>query len=324
MFTPSIATEIRQKIDSVLYEGRVQPRHTEYQHFYEDTVDGEVYASVTTKTSLLSREYYKQMAADKAVDHVQSALIRFNTMEPEEIAAVFTYAREAHKHDLNRAGEWGTHAHDIVDRYVSSWLATGERPQDIKEFWLPTDSNEGKCASLGGEMFMKSRTMFPIASEKYVISKKHKYAGTLDSLWLVGEVYKNREGSTECDGGHVWFEKGKDKIVCDRCGREEQLFLLLGDWKSSNQIFGHGSMGKYEYAMQVAAYDIAITELTKLKCKKHWIIRLDKQKPMYEVGVITDIKQARKAFICMNTVSDFARSRVAPLEPINPKTVITL
>jgi hypothetical protein len=322
MFTPSIALEIREKINSVLYEGRVQPRHTEYQHFYEDTVDGEVYASVTTKTSLLSREYYKQMAADKAVDHVQTALIRFNTMEPEEITAVFTYAREAHKHDLNRAGEWGTHAHDIVDRYVSSWLRTGVQPQDIKEFWLPTDSNEGKCASLGGEMFMKSRTMFPIASEKYVISKKHKYAGTLDSLWLVGEVYKEREGEPRCN--HWWYEKSGGKIKCDSCHREEELSLLLGDWKSSNQIFGHGSMGKYEYAMQVAAYDIAITELTGLKCKKHWIIRLDKQKPMYEVGYITDIKQARKAFICMNTVSDFARSRVAPLENLNGKTIITL
>ncbi len=320
MFTPSIALEIRQKIESVLYEGRVQPRHTEYQHFYEDTTDGEVYASVTTKTSLLSREYYKQMAADKAVDHILLNIPRFPNMIPEEISHVFSHAREAHKHDLNRAGEWGTHAHDIVDRYVSSWLSTGERPRDIKEFWLPTDSNEGKCASLGGEMFMKSRTMFPIASEKYVISKKHRYAGTLDSLWLVGDVPP--EEQMLCV--HTWFEKGKNKIKCHSCGQTETLSLLLGDWKSSNQIFGHGSMGKYEYAMQVAAYDIAITELTGLKCKKHWIVRLDKQKPMYEVGVITDIKQARKAFICMNTVSDFARSRVAPLEPINPKTIITL
>ncbi len=322
MFTPSLALEIRAKIDAVLYEGRVVPKHTEYQHFYQDTTDGETYASVTTKTSLLSREYYKQMAADKAVDHVQSAMIRFNSMEPEEITAVFTYAREAHKHDLNRAGMWGTHGHDIVDRYVSAWIATGEQPKDIRVFWNHDDSNEGKCASLAGEKFMHDYTMFPIASEKKVLSKKHRYAGTLDSLWLIGDVYKGKVGDVGCS--HVWFEKGKDKISCEKCGRQEQLFLTLGDWKTSNQIFGHGAMGKYEYAMQVAAYDIALIEMTGIKCKKHWIIRLDKQHPVYEIGYITDIKQARNAFLCINMVSDFARSRVAPLEPLNKKQIITL
>ncbi len=320
MFTPSLALELREKIKAVFYEGRVIPKHTEYQHFYQDVEDGETYASVTTKTSLLSREYYKQMAADKAVDHIQSQMLRFDEMEPEQITEVFTYAREAHKHDLKRAGDWGTHAHDIVDRYVSLWLETNEKPKDIKDFWLSTDSNEGKCASLAGEKFMRSRVMFPVASELKVISKKNRYAGTLDSLWLIGTTPP--EEQMRCV--HTWFEKGKNKIVCHNCGQKETLSLLLGDWKSSNQIFGHGSMGKYEYAMQVAAYDIALTEMVHIKCKHHWIVRLDKQEPKFEVGYITNIKQARKAFLAMNLVSDFARSKVPPVEQLNPKTVITL
>jgi len=321
MFTPSIALEIREKINSVLYEGRVQPRHTEYQHFYEDTVDGEVYASVTTKTSLLSREYYKQMAADKAVDHVQSALIRFNTMEPEEITAVFTYAREAHKHDLNRAGMWGTHGHDIVDRFTSEWIRTGERPSSIRSFWNSDDSNEGKCSSLGFELFLNDHIAFPVVSEKKVISKKHKYAGTLDSLWVIGDIVK--EPKTDCKD-HLWFEKGRDNIVCNRCGLKAKLVPTLVDIKTSNQIFGHGSMGKYEYAMQVAAYDLSLIELAHVRCKRHWIIRLDKTSPYYEIGKITDIKKARDAFLCMNMVSDFARSKIPPLTPLSSKTIITL
>lgn len=320
MFTPSFAIETRAKIEAVLYEGRVLPKHTETQHFYQDVEDGETYASVTTKTSLLSREYYKQMAADKAVDHIQSQMLLFAQMEPEQITSVFTYAREAHKHDLNRAGMWGTHGHDIVDRYVSEWIRSGEQPKDIRMFWNHDDSNEGKCASLAGEKFMHQYTMFPIASEKKVISKKHKYAGTLDSLWLIGDV--KPEDQARCV--HTWFEKGRNKIKCHTCGQVETLSIVLGDWKTSNQIFGHGSMGKYEYAMQVAAYDIALIEMTGVKCKKHWIIRLDKQQPVYEIGYITDIKKARDAFLCINKVSDFARSRIAPLEPLNGKKIITL
>lgn len=322
MFTPSIATEIRQKIESVLYEGRVQPRHTEYQHFYEDTVDGEIYPSVTTKTGLLSREYYKQMAADKAVDHVQSALIRFNTMEPEEITAVFTYAREAHKHDLNRAGEWGTHAHDIMDRYTSEWIRIGVQPSDIKLFWNVDDSNEGKCASLAGEKFMREHTLFPIVSEKKVLSKKNRYAGTLDSLFLVGEVYKKRIGETSCN--HQWFEKGRDNISCVKCGRQEKLILTLIDIKSSNKIYGRGTMGKIDYTWQVLAYGMALKELCGVNPKRYWILQLNKQVPEYNIGYVVNPREAYQGFLAMNLISSLVYGKQDPILPVYQKDVIVL
>lgn len=319
MFTPSLALELREKINKVFYEGRVVPKHTETQHFYQDVEDGETYASVTTKTSLLSRSYYKQMAADKAVDHIQNHILKFGEMSPEQITEVFSYAREAHKHDLERAGLWGSHGHDTLDKYMQAWLKTNERPKNISDFFADI-SNEGKCAALSGELFVHDYTVFPVASELRVISKKHKYAGTLDSLWLVGDVAP--ENQNRCV--HTWFEKGKNKIKCHNCGQTETLSLLLGDWKSSNQIFGYGAMGKYEYAMQVAAYDMALTEMVGIKCKKHWIVRLDKQRPYYEIGVITDIKKAGKAFLSMNMIDGFAHSKIAPIEPLNKKNIITL
>lgn len=322
MFVPTLAEELRKKIQDVFYEGRVVPKHTETQHFYQDTVDGETYASVTTKTSLLSRDYYKQLAADKAVEHIQTHISRFSIMEPEQITEVFTYAREAHKHDLNRAGLWGTHGHDLVDRYVSAWLKDNKRPDDIRSFVTPELSNEGVCVGLSASRFFDDFTMFPIASELKVISKKHQYAGTLDSLWLIGSVYKERIGEISCP--HNWFEKGKDKIKCGSCKREEKLELVLGDWKSSNAILGIGSMAKFDYAMQVAAYAIALKEMAGINPKKHWIVRLDKKSPSYEVGVITDTKRAAKAFLAMNEVSNFARSSTPPIEPLIKKQVITL
>lgn len=321
MFVPTLAQELREKIATVFYDGRVVPKHTDTQHYYEDVQDGEVYASVTTKTSLLSRDYYKQLAADKAVEHIQAHITRFSVMEPEQITEVFTYAREAHVHDLNRAGMWGTHGHDTVDKYVDMWIKTNVQPKDMTEFFGDV-SNEGKCAALSAEKFMHDHTMFPLASELKVISKKHKYAGTLDSLWLVGEVYKGRIGEPRCN--HWWFEKGKDKIKCDSCKREEKLSVLLGDWKTSNYIFGVGTKSKFDYALQVMAYAIALKEMAGIPCKKHWIVRLDKQKPHYEIGVITNPKLAAKTFLAMNDVSNFARSSTPPIEPLFKKQIITL
>jgi hypothetical protein len=243
-------------------------------------------------------------------------------MEADEISQVFTYAREAHHHDLKRAGTWGTHGHDLVDRYVKEWLKTNVRPTDIKQFVTPEISNEGICAGLSAMKFFNEFTLFPIASEMKVISKKHEYAGTLDSLWLVGEVYKDRKGDATCT--HNWFDKGKDKIACGKCRRQEQLHLLLGDWKTSNQIFGIGSMSKFDYAMQVMAYALALKEMAGVTCKKHWIIRLDKKMPHYEVGVITDPKRATQAFLSINEVSDFARSTTPPIDSLFKKEIITL
>lgn len=321
MFVPALAQELRKKLSDVFYEGRVVPKHTDTQHFYQDVKDGKTYASVTTKTSLLSRDYYKQLAADKAVEHIQQHVMRFSIMEPEQITEVFTYARQAHVHDLNRAGMWGTHGHDTVDKYVDMWIKTDEQPERMSDFFGDV-SNEGKCAALSAEKFMHDFTLFPLASELKVISKKHGYAGTLDSLWLIGDVYKNRIGNANCV--HDWFNKGKDKIACGLCGREETLSVLLGDWKTSNYIFGVGTMSKFDYALQVMAYAIALKEMAGITCKKHWIVRLDKNNPHYEIGVIANPKLAAKVFLAMNEVSNFARSSTPPIEPLNKKQVITL
>lgn len=322
MFEPSLATELRDKIEEVFPPERVVPAHTEHEHYYKDSYDEEVYPSVTTKTSLLSRKYYKQLAANKAVDHIQEYLINNREAEPEDIARVLQEARNKHVEDLDLAGMWGTHGHDMVDEYVRTWIETKERPKDIMVFAKSDTSPEGKCAALGAMKFFDDYTVFPIASEKKIISKKHRYGGTLDSLWLVGEPYKNRDGDKDCD--HLWSETGKHSVACMKCNRKCKLFILLGDWKTSNAIFGYGQMGKYDYAMQVSAYAMALKEMAKITCQKHWIIRLDKYKPFYEVGTITNIKKAGKAFLAMNMVSEFARSSEAPVDKLEKRTVITL
>ena len=108
MFTPTLALELREKINSVFYEGRVLSRHTATQHFYEDVVDGQVYSSVTTKTGILSRAQYKDIASGIAVDYIQSRMMNLANMSPEEIADMFSKARGEHHVVLQQAADHGT------------------------------------------------------------------------------------------------------------------------------------------------------------------------------------------------------------------------
>ena len=314
MFEPTIAKKLREKVNSVFYEGRVIPCHTDTQHFYKDAEDGLVYASATTKTAMLSRDYYKVMAANKAVDVIESHLT-FNPYDEESMQEVYKRAREAHIVDLKQAGTFGTHGHDMVDRYVSEWIKTGIRPIDMKNFITPEISNEGVCVGLSAVKFFNDYTLFPIVSEKKVLSKKYHYAGTLDSLFVVGQVYKERTGNKDCN--HDWYDRGNDRIHCGICEREEELQVGLLDWKSSNSI-----LHKHEYGIQIGFYAQALKEMCGIKTKINWIVRLDKKSPSYEIGYIHDIKAAINACIAMNSLSDYSYGKT--IEPLNQKTRITL
>lgn len=313
---PKTVQQLQDKISTVFYDGRVVPAHTEYEHYYKDSEDGLVYASVTTKTSLLSRKYYKQMAADKAVDLIEGAIVLGTPLDKE----LMDKARQAHVADLEKAGMWGTHGHDLVDTYVNKWISTGKRPiEPIQTFATSSISPQGVCAGLGAMKLFDEYDMFPIVSEKKIISKKHSYAGTLDSLWYIGEPLKDRGGLKECV--HEWYEK-KDKLTCMKCDRKIKLVLYLIDLKTSNSIFGRGEMSKFDYAMQVAAYSGALKEMCGVIPKRHWIVRLDKSQPLYEVGDIPDIKLAYKMFLNINQIASYARSPIDPIVPLKNKNTI--
>lgn len=317
MFVPTLAQELRERIATVFYDGRVVPKHTDTQHFYQDVVDGETYASVTTKTGLFSRAHYKNIAANLAVDHIQSQMVGVSSMSPEQITEMFAYAREAHHHALQQSADWGTHGHELCDRYTQQWIKTGEQPSDIREFVTDEISAHGICAGLSAQLFFKDFTVFPVVSEMKVLSKKYRYAGTLDSIYLVGDVYKGRCGTPDCK--HIWFEKGKDKVACSECGRQVVLIPTLVDLKTSNQI-----LDKYEYSCQTALYAQALYEMCRFLPKRIWILQLDKYQPKYTVGVVPDIKMAIKAGLAVNFVSDFATNKKQSIRPLYEKTVIVL
>ncbi len=310
--------KLQETISTVFYDGRVVPEHTQYEHFYRDTSDGSLYPSVTGALQILNKPYLKQWAVNRGIEH----LIDWANKVPE-ITKLGLYeqleiAKKAHTIKLEQASIWGTDGHDAVDAYVKKWLEEGKKPiSSILDLAAPDISNEGKCAALGAQKFFNDYTLFPIVSEKKIVSKKHRIGGTLDSLWLIGEVYKERKGSDTCT--HQWLEKWVYKIHCSQCGREESLSLIMIDLKTSNNIIDTA------YAMQVSTYGYGILgEMCKIKPKLNWILQLDKNKPKYTIGVINNPKAAFEAFLLAHKLNQYDRNNKDAVRMLIQKQIIKL
>lgn len=312
-----IQREIRDKINEVFYEGRVIPCHTDYEHFYKDKEDGEIYPSVTTVLSVIAKPYLKQWAVNRGVEYVRDWAINMPVINRIDLYDVLERSKTVHKSVLDTAGLWGTDGHNVVDKYVELWIGRGKQPtESILDLAEKDISLEGKCAALGAERFFSKHTLFPIVSEKKILSKKHKIGGTLDSLWLIGETYKRREGNKDCR--HEWLEQKNGDIICSQCQRHEKLSLILIDLKTSNQITS------IEYAIQCATYSSILTEMCKIKPKTHWILQLNKNKPDYTIGVVEDIKSHAKAFLDTYGLFRHMRSNLEPVKMLKTKTIIKL
>lgn len=309
--------ELREKINSVFYEGRVIPAHTQYEHFYKDKEDGEVYPSVTTVLNVINKPHLKQWAVNRTVEYILNWAVKMPLINKIDLYEVLEKSKTSHKERLEEAGIWGTQGHNIVDKYVDLWINDATKPTvSILDLAAPDISNEGKCAALGAEKFFNTYTLFPIVSEKKILSKKHRVGGTLDSLWLIGEQYKDRVGDTDCE--HEWLERTNGNIYCCKCNREEELSIILIDLKTSNQITS------VDYAQQVAAYSAIVNEMCGIKPKKHWILQLNKLKPDYTVGYIEDIKVHAKAFLHAKELSNYVRAQIEPVKMLKVKNVIVL
>lgn len=318
---PPIVYELRKTILEGIPVGAIRPEHTENAHFYRHVTSDRLLASVTTKTSILSRAYYKQMAADYAVEYINEHYERFITNQRDAVSAE---AAKHHGTKLEEAGNVGTAGHDIIERYTKDWIETGIKPESIHRFVQHGTDARSISVARSAEAFIHDHNVFPVAAELKVWDAHYGYAGTLDNISLVGTVYKGREGKEDC--AHEWAQAGQKKYqtACIACGRELKLKLALLDWKSSNVIMGFGKFGKYEYAMQVGAYRYALEKLTGLKPKIVWIVRLSKDRAEYEIGIVHNWKKSFSVYTKCSDIYDFANSQEQPILPLFTKTKILI
>lgn len=319
--------QIQQIIEEKIPRNLVVPEHTMDGHFYRHVPTNNLFASVTTRCAILEAPHLKRHAANMAVQYMLRNLDAL-ARHPANASAVIEYEQTksriingavlAWQDELNDAGDIGTQGHGIVENYLNDWIRNKQQPKDIRSFIKGEDARLWAIAR-SAENFCNDFNVIPIVSEKFVCSLKHKYAGTLDSLMMVERVLKPSENSCKL-GEHKYYGIGNKlyELECFLCQKKIVLELALVDWKTSNSI------DKVEYAMQVSAYWWALFEMTGLRPKHIFIVRLDKDKAKYEVLKVMDRPLAFRAFMHASRMFDWLNDGREKLAPIVAKERIML
>lgn len=279
---------LRSELAHAFPSGKVEPAHTQRGHFYKIEGRGDVAPSVTTVQSIESKSYLKQWAVNRAVEYINDNLPQLCSGD----TGVLEHARYAHRRELDFAGEVGTTAHDAAEKYVKHWIETGEKKESATEFLGADALPEEIAGTRSFDKFIKENELMPIGSEVRVWYSKGKdvYAGTIDSIYLMGEVYKNRDGSMTC--AHDYSPQGNGRQWCVKCGRMIVWKLVEIDYKTSNTVDG-----KNDYAEQVVAYAHAVEKITKWKFDDILILQLDKKKAKYTMFRVNNRARALKRFL---------------------------
>ena len=308
--------EIQKVIAEKIPDGLVVPEHDESGHHYRHVTTNLLLDSVTTKSSgILEAPHLKKWAAKLAVEHIIENAHTVTNLEMLKESAILV-----HQDQFEDAGGIGTLGHKVIENYLDDWILTAEKPKaDITTYIKDNDARLFAIAR-SAEMFFYDFNFVPIASELFVASVKHKYAGTLDGLGLVmmpqGDCPKNHEGRE-----HNWVNassKNPYNKMCWFCDKKANYEFALIDFKTSNQI------DKPEYAMQVSAYWTALKEMTGLKPSTLLIIRLDKKQAKYEVMKVVDRVSAFDAFKHIASVYDWLKSPAKRVVTVTPKEIISL
>jgi hypothetical protein len=311
--------EIQNILTEKIPENLIVPQHTPEGHFYCHTPSGIVAPSVTTKAGILQDAHLKMWSANLAIAHIDKNWEILITADRNTRNGIFQSAVMVHQDTFEDAGDVGTRGHKVVDAYLTEWLKTGVRPTDIRTFIAEQDSRVFAIAR-SAEQWITDFNADPIASELNVFSKKYKFAGQLDSLFMVEKVIKK---GTLPSCKHIGFRwqtsvKRPQETRCNDCGAIIKKVFTLVDWKSSNSI------SKATYAMQVSAYWKALYEMTRLKTEELIIVRLDKERCKYEVLRVLKPPKAFMAFVALAKVYDWLESKEQKFEPYTSKEVLSI
>lgn len=305
------ALQIRELIATKIPKNLVVPQHTSDGHFYRHSVTNQVYASVTTKCGILDNPHLKKWSARLAVEYLDK---HWSKVTPANKEDFYKAAVMAHQEEFEMAGDIGTEGHGIVDKYLQAWMSTGVKPKDIRTFVTGEDFRL-YAITRSAEMFCNDFNVEPVASEMFVCSTKHRFAGTMDSLMMISRVIER--GDSHC--AHEFWQTAtgakNNRHECIRCSRQIIKEFALVDWKTSNDI------DKVEYAMQVSAYSKALYEMTGLKVKHIVIVRLDKSQAKYEVVRVANPNQAFKAFCHTAKVWEWLNNGEEKLPPLRPRQI---
>lgn len=275
---------LRNELARAFPSGKVEPAHTEKGHFYRIEGHEGVAPSVTTVQSIESKSYLKQWGVNRAVEYINDNLAELCSGD----IGVLEHARYAHRRELEIAGEIGTTAHGAAEKYAKHWIETGKKKKSATEFLGANALSEEIAGTRSFDKFIKENDLIPIGSEVRVwyAHGADMYAGTVDAIYLMGEVCKGKEGTASCEHDYC------NTDTCTFCGRTVTWKLVEVDYKTSNTV-----AGKNDYAEQVEAYAKAIEQNTGWKFDDLWILQLDKKSAKYTMYKVNNRKRAWERFL---------------------------
>jgi len=304
----------------------IRAAHTEEGHRYYNEGSGEHAWSVTTKLGFVAKGYLPRWYSKRSVEHIRENLSLLCSGE----LSVLEQALTAGEDSRDTSGRIGTSSHEAVEHYLTAWIDHKARPHGSVAQYLngePRGEEVAACRSF--DRLIAENEIIPLASELRVWYKNSRdsFAGTVDAVLLKFVVRNGREGQ---EGVRDLF--GKEHTVhdyvhqkgrifwCPACGREVKAYLILADWKTSNNI-----KEKDDYAQQDVAYAKAVEKATGLKFDELWVVRLDKHQAAYEICKVNDRKAAWNEFIKISRAFDERQKRTEYLlAPLADRKVIKI
>ena len=312
-----LVSHYRQIINAKIPAGSVVTRHNEKGHFYEVVPLQVVLPSVTGKIQIVKDESLGNFRMNQAIEYF---FAHFKELTDANIMEFCERAAEVSIQKRDDAGDIGTRIHDYRQRYFDDWIREGRRPENILSYLPPEEVDLRATSGLRAlDKFINEKDYIPVACELFVYDAGHKLAlnvaGTLDDIGLMRRVI--RPGDANCGpNGHSVLGGLDKKYRCVRCEYKYTYDLVLMDIKTSNQFKDH-------YFFQVALYYQFFKNLTGLKPRRCFILKLSKEDGTYKLEDLRQlgklIKYARHMVMTDQGV-DFIKS----LRKDNQKTLISL
>ena len=288
----------RKLILEKIPEGSIVPRHTKDGHFYEVVPAGKVFTSVTTKLQVLKDESLTNYKMNRALDYV---FANYKKISDETVMEILSVAKEQSGIILRDAGDIGTAIHQYRENYFNDWIKGGIRPADARTY-IPEFQTDPRAISgmRALEKFVKEKGYTPIVSEQLVYDTKFEVAGTLDDVGLMRKEIRPPSPGCECQVMTDW----KGITRCFKCDWKYKEELVLMDLKTSNQFKDH-------YFFQVAMYFMMFIQLTGLKPKRCFILKVSKEDGTYKIEELKQfgkLVRYAKNMLKVNEALDFIRS----------------
>lgn len=264
--------------------------HTNSGRFYQ-VEDGERFPSVTTILQAINKPALVNWAAKEE----RTMVLDCSANLYEDVASISKMSRmawlttmefrlgkqKAHRKLLQKAGDIGTEAHNLVEWTLRDRLGIKQGPR-------PKACDKAEWAFMAWEDWAKSVNLKPRFVEQVIYSRKYGYAGTMD---LYCEL--------EIQGLIDYFKKKNQEVpaALTELASRKDVALAVPDWKTGKAIYD-------ESHLQNAAYRQAWREMGHGDSDLGLIVRLPKVEtdPNFEVAVADPEGPSFEAFLHVKSV----------------------